>query len=192
MKINEFIEEFKNKKIQNSKVDPDAVFNYIKKTLEVKEYIPFDDKRQIAEMIVEQNSTVKNGIVKIDSVGQFISFIIAMLVAHTNLEIDQTDPVADYNALSESGLLEPIIEQFQKSYSECEVILKMVVADALADNNLNVIVASFLDGILDKIDSIGDVFSGILDGVDLNGIFGKDLTEKDLSKLKGFLDKYTI
>jgi hypothetical protein len=143
-------------------------------------------------MIVEQNSTVENGIVKIDSVGQFIGFIMAMIAAHTNLEINTQNPISDYDALSEAGLLELIISQFEKSYSECEVILKLVAADALADNNLNAVVARFLDGILDKLDGVGNGFKNMLEGIDLKSMLGENFTEDNLSQLKGFLDKYNI
>lgn len=188
--VKNFIEEFKNKKIMDTHVNPNAVSEYLNKTLEIKNYIPFSDKKRIAEMVVEQNSTVENGIVKIDSVGQFIGFIMAMLAAHTNLQINTEDPISDYDLLSESGLLEPIIAQFQKSYSENEVILKMVAADALIDNNLNAVIARFLDGILDKLDGVSDGLKNMIEGVDLKSILGKDLTEDNLSRLKGFLDKY--
>ena len=192
MKIANFIEEFNNKKIQNTPVNPNAVAEYLSTTLEIKTYIPFNTKKQIAEMIVEQNSTVENGIVKIGSVGQFIGFIMAMIAAHTNLEINTKDPISDYDILSESGLLEVIIAQFEKSYSECEVILKMTAADALADNNLNAVVARFLDGILDKLDGVGDGLKNILESIDLKSILGSNFNEEDLSHLKGFLDKYNI
>jgi hypothetical protein len=190
MTIKIFIEEFKNKKVMNTQISPNAVSEYLQKTLEIKDYIPFNTKKQIAEMVVEQNSSVENGIVKIDSVGQFVSFIVAMLVAHTNLEINISDPIVDYDALSEAGLLEPIIAQFEKSYAESEVILKMVAADALADNNLNAVVARFLDGILDKLDGVSDGFKDMIEGIDLKSILGSNFTEDNLSQLKGFLDKY--
>ena len=124
MTVKNFIEEFKNKKIMNTQIAPNAVAEYLQKTLEIKDYIPFSDKKRIAEMVVEQNSTVDNGIVKIDSVGQFIGFVVAMLVAHTNLEINIEDPIADYDLLSEAGLLEPIIAQFQKLLELDEVKLQ--------------------------------------------------------------------
>jgi hypothetical protein len=188
--IVDFIKDFQEKKIIDTQIAPNAVAEYIKKTLEVKTYIPFSTKKQIAEMIVEQNSSVENGIVYIDSVGQFIGFIMAMLAAHTNLQINTEDPISDYDALSESGLLEVIIAQFEKSYSESEVILKMVASDALAGNNLNAVVARFLDGILDKLDGVGDGLKSMIEGIDLKSILGANFTEKDLSQLKGFLDRY--
>lgn len=191
MTIQNFIKEFQDKKIQNTHVNPNAVAEYLDKTLEIKKYIPFSTKKKIAEMIIEQNSTVESGIVKIDSVGQFVGFIVAMLAAHTNLQINTEDPILDYDALSEAGLLEPIIACFQKDYSECEVILQMTASDTLSDNNLNAVVARFLDGILDKLDDVGDGLKSMIEGIDLKSILGANFTENDLSQLKGFLDKYT-
>lgn len=190
MTVKNFIEEFKNKKVMNTQIAPNAVTEYLEKTLEIKKYIPFSTKKRIAEMIIEQNSTMEDGIVKIDSVGQFIGFIMAMLAAHTNLQINTEDPILDYDALSEAGLLEPIIACFQKDYSECEVILQMTASDALSDNHLNAVVARFLDGILDKLDGVGNGLKNMIDGIDLKSILGENFTDDNLSQLKGFLDKY--
>lgn len=190
MKTVDFIQDFKNKKIMNTQIAPNAVSEYLKKTLEIKDYIPFNNKKQIAEMVVNQNMTEENGIKKIDTVGQFIGFIMAMLVAHTSLEINIEDPIADYDVLSESGLLEPIIAQFQKSYSECEAILKMTAADALADNNLNAVVARFLDGVLDKLDNFSEGLKNTIGKVDINSLLKGIFNQNDLTKLKGFLDTY--
>jgi hypothetical protein len=111
-----------------------------------------------------------------------------MLMTHTDLEIDQANPIKSYDALSEVGLLEPIIACFQKDYSECEALLKMTVADVLADNELNVVVAKFLDGVLSKLDGVGEVLKDKLDNFDLKDLLG-DINSEDLTQLKGFLNK---
>lgn len=186
----EFIKTFKEKKIINSKINEHAVSDYLRETLEIKDYIPFDDKKKIAEMIIDANMTEENGIKKINSAGQFVSFITAMLVVHTSLEIDKDDPIADYDALSEAGLLELIIAEFQKDYSECEAILKMAAADELADNNLSAVVARFLDGVLGTLDGLGSVLGDAIGKIDINSLLGGKFNTEDLAKLKGFLDKY--
>ena len=140
MKINEFIEKFKNAKVQNTKVNPNAVSEYLQKELEIKSYIPFRDKRKIAEMIVEQNIDEKDGIKKYDSINAYIGLVASAISTHTNLEFG-ADPVADYDLLAESGLLPKIISEFQQDDNECDVVLKMALAMELEDNNVN-------DGIL--------------------------------------------
>lgn len=188
--VKNFVQGFKDKKIMNTKVDTDAVGKYIKETLEVREYVPFKEKRAIIELIVLNNTKVVDGVKKIDSISQYISFITAMLTAHTNLEFGE-DPVVDYDILSENGLLAPIIETFKTDYSECDVLLKMALADELEDNNVNIVFGKFLNGILYRIDAVGEYIKSTMDGVDINSILGESFNQEDLAKLSSFLDKYT-
>ena len=189
MKIIDFVQGFKDKKIMNTKVDTDAVGKYIKETLEVREYVPFKEKRAIVELIVLNNIKVVDGVKKNDSISQYISFITAMLTAHTNLEFSE-DPVADYDILSESGLLTPIIDTFKTDYSECDVLLKMALANELEDNNVNIVFCKFLNSILYRLDVIGEYIKSSVDGVDINSILGESFNQEDLAKLSSFLDKY--
>ena len=189
MKIIDFVQGFKDKKIMNTKVDTDAVGKYIKETLEVREYVPFKEKRAIVELIVLNNIKVVDGVKKNDSISQYISFITAMLTAHTNLEFSE-DPVADYDILSESGLLTSIIDTFKTDYSECDVLLKMALANELEDNNVNIVFGKFLNSILYRLDVIGEYIKSSVDGVDINSILGESFNQEDLAKLSSFLDKY--
>ena len=189
MKIIDFVQGFKDKKIMNTKVDTDAVGKYIKETLEVREYVPFKEKRAIVELIVLNNIKVVDGVKKNDSISRYISFITAMLTAHTNLEFSE-DPVADYDILSESGLLTPIIDTFKTDYSECDVLLKMALANELEDNNVNIVFGKFLNSILYRLDVIGEYIKSSIDGVDINSILGESFNQEDLAKLSSFLDKY--
>lgn len=187
--VKNFVQGFKDKKIMNTKVDTDAVGKYIKETLEVREYVPFKEKRAIIELIVLNNTKVVDGVKKIDSISQYISFITAMLTAHTNLEFGE-DPVVDYDILSENGLLAPIIETFKTDYSECDVLLKMALADELEDNNVNIVFGKFLNGILERLDIVGKLVQESISGVDIKEIIGEVFNQEDLNKLKYFLDKY--
>lgn len=183
-----FINDFNTKKIMNTKVAPNAISEYLRNNLEIKTYIPFKAKRLLAETIVAQNTEEIDGVKRNDSINQYISFVCAMIAAHTNLEFSE-DPVEDYDMLSECGLLPQIIAEFQDSYNECEVILKMALAMELEDNNINVQVGKFLNGILQRLDGVGDVLKNTLGGLDLKDILGADFKQEDLAKLSGFLDK---
>ena len=188
MKVLEFINGYKNEKVQNTKINEHAVSNYLKKELEIKTYIPFRLKREIAEIVVSQNTEFVDGIKRHDSVNAYVSFIVASLTAHTNLEFSD-DPVADYDLLAESGLLPQIISEFETSHSECDIVLKMVLAMELEDNNINVLIGKFLNGILDKLDIVGDALKEKLDGFNIGDILGANFNQEDLAKLSGFLNK---
>lgn len=181
MKIVDFINDYKSKRFMNTPQGVDERSEYICKTLEIKTYIPFRQKREIAEMIVAQNIKEVDGTKKYDDINSYVSLIVASIVAHTNLEFGD-DPIADYDLLAESGLLLQIIAEFQGSHEEIGILLKMAVASELEDNNVNVLVGRFLDSILKKLDNL-------VGNVDLKELLGMNFDEKDLAHLKGFLDK---
>lgn len=187
--VKDFVNEFIEKKIMNTKIKPDAVESFVKEKLEITPYISFMDKRKIAEMVINQNIIDEYGVKKIDSTSEFVGFIVAMLAAHTNLDFG-VNPIEDYDALSRAGLLEYIIVTFQKDFDESNVVLQMVRNDVLADNSLNIIVAKFLDGVLDKFDDFGDAIRGVIEKIDLDKLVGLGLNEKEMAKIKTLLNKY--
>ena len=188
MKINEFIKNFQDRKIMNTKVNPNAVSEYLRKELEIQSYIPFRDKRKIAETIVAQNIREVDGIKKYDSIDGYVSLVVASIMAHTNLQFSG-DPIADYDLLAESGLLPQIIAEFQGSHDEIDIILKMALAMELEDNNVNVLVGRFLNKISKLLDDVSEVAKDKLESFDLKDVLGGDFKEEDLTKLIGLLDK---
>ena len=188
MKILDLITDYKEKKVANTQIKPNAVSEYLKQTLEIKEYIPFKNKREIVEMVVAQNTRFIDGIKRNDAIGQYVSFVVAMLIAHSNLEFEK-DPVTDYDLLAESGLLPLIINEFKADYSECDILLKMALASELEDNNIEVLIGRFLDKILNKIDNFGNALKDKIGSFNPKDVFGADFNEEDLAKISGFLNK---
>ena len=188
MLVHDFVENYKNAKVQNTKINPGAVSEYLHKELEIKTYIPFNTKRKVVEMVVQQNTTEVDGIKKNDSISQYVSFVTAMIMTHTSLEFS-ADPVADYDLLAESKLLPQIIAEFQDSYNECDVLLKMALAMELEDNNVNALIGRFLNKISVLLDGVVEAVKDKFGDFDLSDILGDNFEEEDLAQLKGFLDK---
>jgi hypothetical protein len=65
----------------------------------------------------------------------------------------------------------------------------MALAMELEDNNTNVLVGKFLNGILSKLDGVGEFLKDKLENLDIKDILG-DFKKEDLAKLKGFLNKF--
>lgn len=185
-----FINEFQEKKIQNTHITPNAVSEYLRTTLEIKSYLPFREKRAIAETVVKANIELVDGVKKYDNINSYLSFVVATLTAYTNLEFDNSDPVSDYDALAESGLLPLIIEEFRAEYNEIDTLLKMSLASELEDNNINVLVGKFLNGILNRLDGVGEVLKSSIGDFDLKEMLGANFKQEDLAKLSSFLNKY--
>ena len=186
--VQSFIEEFISRKIKNDRITPNAVEDYIREKLDIIEYLPFNTKREIVEMVVDNNITEEDGVKKVDDISQYLGFICAMLLSHTNL-VMSANPADDYDLLSQCGLLGPIIEMFKTDYEECDVLRKMKVTNALQDNNFNVLVGKFLNGILGKLDGVGDVLQGFAEKIDVSKLLGEDIKKEDIAKLIGFVDK---
>lgn len=186
--VRDLVAEFKTNKIQNTKAAPNAVNDFLKNKLSIIAYVPFMDKQKIIDMVLEQSMHEEYGIKKVDSVGQFVGFLVAMIMAHTNLQFDENAVIDDYDSLCEAGLVEPIVDMFRKDYDEAGVLLKMVLAQKLEDNNLAAIVAKFLDGILDRLDGVGEVPKEAVGNIDLQKLIGTDFKEEDLAALKSLLD----
>lgn len=184
MKILDFVTNYKNKNFMNTPQGVQERVEWIKKELNVKEYIPFRSKREIAEMVVDQNIKVVDGIKKYDAIDAYIGFIMASIVAHTNLECS-SDPIADYDLLAESGLLPQIITMFQESHNETDILLKMALAAELEDNNTSVLIGHFLDAILKKCEGLSDMLNGSLGNLDLEKMFNNE----NMAKIVGFLNK---
>ena len=184
MLVNEFVKLYKDSKVQNTKINPHAIEEFIRSKLEIVEYLPFNTKREVIEMLIDKIVYEEDGIKRVDSVSQFLAFVVAMVASHTTLTFGN-NPEDDYDALSQSGVLEYILVMFQKDYEECNALLKAAIADELADNNLNVIVNKFLNGVLGKLDDAID----ILKNLDLSKLLGTNINEEEKAKMLGFIDK---
>lgn len=184
----DFCNTYKEKRFMNTSQGTSEKSEWLRKELEIKTYIPFREKRTIAEMIVNRNIKEINGVKKYDSIDGYVSLVVASIAAHTNLEWS-ADPVSDYDILAESGLLHQIIEEFKSSHDEIDILLKMAVASELEDNNINVLVGRFLDGILKRLDGFGEAVKTQLSDINIQDLLGSNFKEEDLAKLSSFLDK---
>lgn len=187
--VRDFTAEFIEKRIENTKYKPDAIESFIKEKLDIVTYLPFNKKREIVGILVGKIVTEEDGIKRVDSISQFLAFIVAMVASHTTLVFGDK-PEEDYDALSQSGVLEHILALFAKDYAECEALLKAAIADELAYNNLNVIVGKFLNGILGKLDGVGDMLKGFTENIDLSKLLGTNINEEEKAKFLGLIDKF--
>ena len=184
MKVIDFCSAYKAKSFMNTPQGVQERIEWIKKELGAKEYIPFMTKREIAEMVVEQNIAVVDGIKRYDAIGAYIGFVVASIAAHTTLEFSD-DPIADYDLLAESGLLPQIVAMFQESHNEIDILLKMALAAELEDNNTNVLIGHFLDSILKKVEGLSGMLNGTFGNLDLKEMFN----DENVAKIIGLLNK---
>lgn len=188
MKVIDFLEDFKSKKIQNTTVKPNAVEEYIKETLEIEEYLPFIKKREICSMVLDGCNYVDDntGMIKVDSVSRYIIFTITMLTAYTNLEFshdEETDTFDDYDMLCKSGLLNIILNIIESEYTACNNMLNMMMTDLIANNNtIENVIGNLGNKLLNNIDTIVDALKDKVETMNF------DLSQFDLEPYKELID----
>lgn len=123
MKINELLMNIRNKEFK------------LERGLEVKKYLPMEVKKTIAQAIIYDCTSDEDGVVKVDSVQRYMSYVKYMIKMHTNLEY--TDD--DYDTLcsteyGETTLLNAIVSTFQNDANECNRILGLMMDDFIENN----------------------------------------------------------
>ena len=187
MKVTEFVNEFKNKKIQNTQIAPNAVSEYIKKILEVKDYISFAEKRELCASVIDASCNKKNGIVTVDSVSRYILFTVTILTKYTNLEFntdEEMDSLDEYDLLCRERLLDEILDVIGQEYVKCNNLLNMMLQDVIDNNNtIEAVLAGFSNDIVERIGDITDALSYKINEMNL------DLSQIDIDKIMPLLDK---
>ena len=189
MTIKNFIEEFQAKKIMNTPIAPNAVATYLKNELEIKDYVPFAEKRELCANVLNAcNTRDDSGLVKVDSVSRYIVFTISIISKYTNLEFSsgedaEFDSLDEYDMLCQSGLLNPIIEVIGEEYVTCNNILNMMMSDIEANNNtVEAVIGNALGKVTDSIDGLIGTLAEKVKELNL------DLNQIDINKYKGLLD----
>lgn len=192
MKVLDFISNFKEKKVINTKFEPDAVSKYIKKELEVRDYVPFAEKRELCERVLNACNTMDDsGLVKVDSVTRYLIFTLSIISAYTNLEFSsgedtEFDSLDEYDMLCQANLLDLILEVIGEEYTTCNNILNMMMADVITNNNT---VESVLGHTLGKIGvSISDLLNTLAEKAEEIDF---DLSQIDIDKYKGLIETLT-
>lgn len=166
MKVREFVEKYN----KNQRID-------IAKELEVKQYIGIENKKLIAELVLNGCTHVENGKVYINSLDKYLLFVIAVLTAYTSLEFADAEDgsaIEDYDMLCEAGVLTKIIDIFKSDYSACQEVLNMMTMDILQKNE------TFEEKVVGMLYELGDALNNAL----------SDIVEKvDFSNLNIPVDK---
>ena len=187
MTIREFVEAYKAKKFMNTRVGVEDRIEFLKSTLDVKAYIPFVDKRALAEATIAACANFDDGVFVIDSLKKYMLFTMTMLFTYTSLEHDESVGVdEEYDLLcsvcvDDGTLLDAAIGLFAVEYSRCNDILNMMTADVLAENNVEIQIGKFLSGLSDKIDQFGDKLIKIVENLDIGQL--------DIDKLTRMINK---
>ena len=129
-----------------------------------KKYVPYAQKVSLCDRIVRSTSyeeVAGKQVFKINTPARQELFLLNMIDLYTDIDINWKDSLADFYALSESGLLGGIIKEIPESeITLFSSILDMCVDD-LMTNTRDLV--SYIDG---KIESISLGLNALLDAID--------------------------
>lgn len=191
MKISEFVKNFIDKKVMNTAINQNAVSDYLKKELEVKDYVPFAEKRDLCARVLEAcNTKDDSGLVKVDSISRYILFTIAIISKYTNLEFssgeEEVDSLDEYDMLCQNNLLNPILDIIGGEYVTCNNMLNMMMDDIVSNNNtVENVVGTVLGKFSDSLDELVSALANKVESMNL------DLSQIDIDKYSGLIERLT-
>ena len=184
MKINEFLDVVNaNKAKLYNKVNKNALSDFIKQTLNVKEYLPIIDKQHLAKRVIDVCTFEENGVIKVDSFQKYFLFTINVLQMYTDLEFDvEGDIYGEYDELCACGLLDEILGTFNEDYERANTVLNMLYADMIENNNS---VANLIGSAMSSVSASADNLIHSLS--EKISEMNTDISDEDIVKLQNFL-----
>lgn len=173
MKVKELLMNIRNKD-----------FN-LERALQVKKYIPFEEKKIIAQAIIDDSIHEENGVMVVDSVQQYLSYVKYMIVRHTNLDYGEQDyDMLCSNEFEGQTLLNAIMSYFEADAKECLRIMNLMTSDYMQQNSMEFIVGKFLNNLNNQVTELSKVLVKKTEdiGLDLDGI--------DKNAFNSFLNNY--
>ena len=163
---------------------PEQMQMFLKKELNVKEYMSIKAKKELVDNIVNECILYDDGVFKFDDIDKYIAFTMRTIAAYTNLELSE-DIEEDYDALCEAKLLESIINTFKKECDDVNVLLQMKCDFILSGNTIEAQLGRFMDGISNKLD---DVLEGLADKIGNFDLKSLPIDADSLKKLMSFMN----
>lgn len=179
MKVNEFIK----------KVEQLTNVQIIKKILEVEEYMPFSEKKELAQNIIERSIVRENGFVRINEIDKYLIFTTEVIAAFTNLEFsgDLAIRSQEYDMLVQSGRLSEIIEMLGADYKTILELVKMESDFVSQENSVEYQTAKFFDGLNKAVYGLSNTLSSQVEKFNISNL---GISPEQISQLGAFLSKY--
>ncbi|MBQ8570279.1 MAG: hypothetical protein IJ444_02075 [Kiritimatiellae bacterium] len=157
---------------------------FLKRELEVKEYLGIKYKKALVNDIVNECILYDDGVFKFDDIEKYIVFTMRTIAAYTNLELSE-DIEEDYDLLCEAKLLESVINTFKKEYDDVNVLLQMKCDYILNGNTIEAQLGRFLDGLSEKLDVVLHALADKMGNFDLSNL---PIDAESLKKLMSFMN----
>jgi hypothetical protein len=181
--VENFVKRY-NEKI--SKNDEQVLDKYLQSIVNVK-YVPYEQKINACRRVIEathyKKGTDKNGIktkeLHINSPAEYMLFHISLIENYTQISINYSNTLSDFDLLSETGLLDKIISYIpENEYRLMNAILNMLESDVLRNEYE---MHSFISNQVEKFGRMVGEGSTLI--MDKFGEILKNVDEKKINKI---------
>ena len=183
MKIAELVVLMNNNKTKLLK--PEQIQAFLKKELNVIEYMSVKDKKSLVEDIVNECILYEDGVFKFDDFEKYICFTMKTITAYTNLELSDAME-NDYDLLCKEKLLNPVIDTFIGEYENVKLLLQMKCDYILSSNSIEAQFGRLFDGVLNKVSDLAETLKNSANNFDINKL---PISKEDLNKVLDFAKK---
>lgn len=174
-----------NVKTLIEKINTESTIDFIK-LLEIKTYLPISLKKLIAQEIVYDCIYDDNGILRIDSFENYMSYVRHVITNYTNLEYTDEDyDILASTTYSNTPLINVIMSYFENDLEEFSRILDMIRQDKLQESTLEYILSRLIHDMSGKINNITNIVADKFSNENIQSMIPDDI---DLKKLGEFLN----
>ncbi len=179
MKVQEFIT--KANKVESAQL--------LKSMLDVKDYLPFNEKKELAKNIVDASLTEEDGFIRVDEINKYLIFTIEMIKAYTNLEFDEDLDVAaeEYDILARENKLNTILGFFDAEYNTVLSFAQMEVDYIMQQNSVEYQVAKLFSQVGDVVSQVSDTLVDKIENFDIGNL---GISMDQIAQLGKFLEQY--
>lgn len=164
MKVQEFIESMG--KNVNRTMKNEQVLALVQKQLEIKKYIPINEKKELIDKIIYHSAYYENGMLKISAIDCYMYFTMFTIDEYTNLEIDSVEVCFD--TLSKSKLMPIIIAAIGQEYVDVNTLLNLKRDELLENNSLEMQISEFFNNISNDINEFKNNLTNLISDLDID------------------------
>lgn len=103
--------------------------------IEIKEYVPFLYKKGAIDAIIDTFLQTEYGLYVYDALDKHLAFVLGFITLYTNLDYEDEEGYAAYDALVESHLLDHIIDKVGYDYSDFVNFFEETLKNKIETNN---------------------------------------------------------
>ena len=179
MRVSEFIT--KANKVESAQL--------LKSMLEVKEYLPFNEKKALAKRIVEASLIEEDGFIRVDEISKYLIFTIELIKAYTNLEFDEDLDVAaeEYDILAREGKLNTVLGFFESEYNTILSFTQMEADYIMQQNSVEYQVTKLFSQVGSSVSQLSDTLADKIENFDIGNL---GISMDQIAQLGSFLEQY--